>query len=226
MLEEDGRKTYWGWKDIADLPEAIIFYAEGIAHGHHHHEISKMLDEYFPRIDRITLNIIRLKAFTWLKSLVTNIDIKIYLAKSLIRLERICANEHEKTRNVLTADAQITHLLNLTGEQAKDGPEELAAKMRAFLVGIRAASDGTAATAEAEAARKTGEAPEAQKTQDAVVSDDELKKERKAKEEVEEANLQLRCLRAKRLKECINKLKGEGIKDVGNHDDWESETKD
>lgn len=147
----DKEKTYWGWRDIADLPEAIIFYGEMVSRGYHHHEICRMLDDYFPKIDKATCKVIRFRAYKWLKSLATDIETKIYLAKSMVRLERICANEHEKTKNILAADSQLTHLLGLANIQEKDGPEELAAKMRAFLIGAQMATDGTAAADDAKA---------------------------------------------------------------------------
>lgn len=229
-------KTYWGWRDIADLPEAIIFYGEMVSRGYHHHEIKRMLDEFFPKIDGATCKVIRFRAFKWLKSLATDIETKIYLAKSLVRLERICANEHEKTRNVLAADSQITHLLGLANIQEQDGPEELAAKMRAFLLGAQVATDGTAAKEEkiaAEAAEgqessidsgvKINNSVETEKAKAQIPIMPKISISKKELEDAEVINLLLRVARAKRLKKDINKLKEEGIKDADNKDDWDGE---
>lgn len=247
----ENKNSYWGWEDIADLPEAIIFYGEMVSRGHHHHEICKMLDSYFPRIDKITCKKIRFKAFKWLKTLATDIETKIYLAKSMVRLERICANEHEKTKNVLAADAQLSHLLGLANIQEKDGPEELAAKMRAFLLGAQAATDGTAAEKAAEACKsdnideelqKAEKNTEAENTPASTTSQDTEEvsaapeliepalspKEQKAaqkqeKDDEKAIDFLLRVSRAKRLKKDISKLEEEGIRDGDNKDDWDGE---
>lgn len=254
----ENEKTYWGWRDIADLPEAIIFYGEMVSRGYHHHEIKRMLDDYFPKIDGATCKVIRFRAFKWLKSLATDIEPKIYMAKSMVRLERICANEHEKTKNVLVADSQLTHLLGLANIQEKDGPEELAAKMRAFLLGAQAATDGTAyakkekdaettetenknenkneTTEEQKQEQKPEQKPEQEqkspinsgdKTVDEVIKTQAPKLTpemvQQEKEDEEAIDLLLRVSRAHRLKENISELEKEGIKDVNNKDEWDSE---
>lgn len=198
MAEE----KYYGWSDIASLQEAIVFYAEMLSRGYNHAEISRMLDQYFPRIDYITCGKIRTKAFQWMRASVTNIEKKLYLAKSIIRLERICANPFEKTKNILNADAQLTHLLGLTAISDQDGPEELAAKMREFNKAAKSATDGSSFL-ETENAKNE---PKDEKS-------DESRKEQKAKampvdefnlsDDDKETNDNLRKARASRIKTLI-----------------------
>ena len=203
-------KQYYGWSDIADLPEAIIFYAEMFSRGNHHHEICKMLDKYFPRIDTITLSKIRTNAYRWLRSLATNIETKMYLAKSMVRLERICANENEKTRNVLVADKQLSDLLRLTEAPEQDGPEDLAKFLREFNKQTREATDGTSF--------KKAQETETQETETQVRPIDEFT----LTDEEIKINDFLQKSRAERLKEEAKVLK-RSIKTVSDEIDAENE---
>jgi hypothetical protein len=198
----ESERPYYGWRDIADLVEAIVFYAEMFSRGHTHAEISRMLDHYFPKIDLITLKLIRRRAFVWMRGKVTNIEKKIYLAKSIIRLERICANPGEKTKNVLAADSQLTFLLGLVGVEEKDGPEELAAKMREFNKASQEASDGTTW----ESNEKSEDAPKEAK-QEKTPPDSEVLPldELTLTAEEKTMNDNLRKARASRIKTAIKK---------------------
>jgi len=218
-------KQYYGWSDIADLPEAIIFYAEMFSRGNHHHEICKMLDKYFPRIDTITLSKIRTNAYRWLRSLATNIETKMYLAKSMVRLERICANENEKTRNVLVADKQLSDLLRLTEAPEQDGPEDLAKFLREFNKQTREATDGTSfkkaqetETQETETQETETQETETQETETQVRPIDEFT----LTDEEIKINDFLQKSRAERLKEEAKVLK-RSIKTVSDEIDAENE---
>ena len=143
-MKSDDDRVFYGWDDVTDFLQAIVFYADMFARGHHHHEIHRMLGGYFPNISAEKMSLIRIKAIEWMRDMATNLDRKIYLAKSILRLERVFANPNEKTRNVLTADNQLTHLLGLADAQDEAGPEEMAVWIRNFNKAAKAASDGSA----------------------------------------------------------------------------------
>ncbi len=243
-MSDEKKKRDWGWGDVADLDEAIIFFAEKLSFGYHSNQIINMLDEYFPGIktDYVTIGKIKAKALRWLKSITKNSDSNILIerAHSIIRLKKIFSNPHEKTKNILAADAQLAFRLGL---DSKDEPIEekaaaLAAKMREFLAAAQAATDGTAFAA----AQQLAESPQEEKNEKVGEKKDdtengktdeagrESQKDEKEPEiseaEIEEnrlADIALKLARAKRLKAECDALKSQGTKDKVNHDNWSPE---
>lgn len=173
-MKFDDDRIFYGWDDVANFQEAIIFYADMFARGYHHHEICRMLNGYFPNINRLILSKIRVKAIEWMRAMATNLETKIYFSKSILRLERICANPHEKTRNVLIADNQLTHLLGLVDVQEQAGPEEMAVFIRAFNKDTKTATDGSGYTAAQEVTQEAAKNPESQEVKSQEVKSKSL----------------------------------------------------
>lgn len=127
-------KAFYGWQDLKDSEEAIDFVADLVVRGHTITEINRALNEYFPGIDYITVGKIRVKALKKVYKIVKGtVDKGLFVAESIYRLKRLMANPNEKTKNVLAADSQLTHLLGLADITIDKDPEEFAAKIRAFL---------------------------------------------------------------------------------------------
>ena len=124
------KKYDYGWDDLLDFEEAVTWYCEMVSLGHNRFSISRMLKEYFPGISPITIGKIRTKAFKKFQELAKNIETDNYLAESIIRLKKLMSNPHEKTKNILAADAQLTHLLGLTEKVTIVDPDAIAAKIR------------------------------------------------------------------------------------------------
>ena len=205
-------KTYYGWEDIANLEEAVEFYAEKWAFGHSITEINKMLDAYFPKIDYITCGKIRVKALKKLYTLAKQIEKGNYIAESIMRLRRLMANPYEKTKNILTADAQLTHLLGLADASETESLEERAILLRAFIKSAREATNGTSFVqnekseekpenkAEQKESQKSPEQQKTPKNQKASEVSDSVENV----EDKKEMENKLKLARAKRLTEEIN----------------------
>jgi len=194
MANKGKEKSYYGWTDIANLEEAVEFYAEKWAFGYSLTEINKMLDVYFPRIDYITCGKIRVKALKKLYKLAQQIEKGNYIAESIMRLRRLMANPNEKTKNILSADAQLTHLLGLANVAETESLEERATLIREFLINAREKTDGTCF---AKNEQKVEESKEIPKDTENVENSD--KNENSAEEEKQVEN-DLKLARAKRLK--------------------------
>ena len=218
-MKSDDDRVYYGWDDIVTFQEAIVFYADAFARGHHHHEIRKMLNGYFPNISPIEVSNIRIKAIEWMRDMATNLEKKVYLAKSILRLERVCANPHEKTRHVLTADNQLTHLLGLADAQEEAGPEEMAVWIRNFNKAAKTASDGSGYIAaeqaeEAEQTQQTTKNPESSEPSESKPEPEPTSQtkpidELNLSEEEAKINKSLRDARALRLKRDIDSIDDE-----------------
>jgi len=129
-MKQNGKFDY-GWEDIANWEEALDFYQEKYCRGHTHSEICRMLREYFPEVDTITLGKLRTNALRKLLETVNDIDKKVYIAESINRLKRIMANPNERTKNILAADAQLTSLLRLNdATQNLQEPDDIARKIQ------------------------------------------------------------------------------------------------
>jgi len=208
----DDKKTYYGWKDIANLEEAVEFYAEKWAFGHTLTEINRMLNEYFPRIDYITCGKIRVKALKKLYVLAKQIEKGNYIAESIMRLRRLMANPHEKTKNILAADSQLTHLLGLANAVESETLEDRAAAIRDFMKKAREATNGSAFAAsesESEPENKPENKPETNETNETQENKRESKESKEAQEtkETQETQKETKSLehdlilaRAQRLK--------------------------
>lgn len=222
MSKADKKKTYYGWADIANFDEAVEFFAEKWAFGYNITEINKMLDAYFPKIDYITCGKIRVKALKKLYTLAKQIEKGNYIAESIMRLRRLMANPREKTKNILSADAQLTHLLGLADASETESLEERAALLRAFVKSAREATDGTsqkeqeksenrAEQKEPEKSNTTEEAKEV-KTSNDVSTNSSNQSDSKSNvsysvesvEDKKEMENVLKLARAKRLTEEIN----------------------
>lgn len=198
MTKEAKQKAYYGWFDIANLEEAVEFYAEKWAFGYNLTEINKMLDVYFPKIDYITCGKIRVKALKKLYQLAKQIEKGNYVAESIMRLRRLMANPHEKTKNILAADAQLTHLLGLANIAETESLEERATLIRDFLINAREKTDGTG-FAKSEQETKA-EAPKDVKETKVDKEADDIDDTVKDAEDEKKVENELKLARAKRLK--------------------------
>ena len=180
----------YGYADLLNGEEAVEYVADLIVRGHNTTEINRALNEFFPGVDYITCGKIARKAIKFIRDNAENTEKKWYILKSIHRLERLMSNPHEKTRNILAADAQLTHLLGLANLSTVEDPEDLAAKIRSFLNAADAVTAGEEVKDESSTEKqKTGE---------------KVSKETKAENEItKEEELQLKIARAKRLKEQI-----------------------
>ena len=216
-MAEDN-KTYYGWVDIANLEEAIEFYAEKWAFGYNATEINRMLNEYFPRIDYITCGKIRVKALKKLYILAKQIEKGNYIAESIMRLRRLMANPKEKTKNILAADSQLTHLLGLANAQEQESLEDRAAAIRDFMTKAREATNGTQFVAESESEPQSESKSEIKSE---INENQETQKESENPEEMKALENDLLLARAKRLKLDIEKTEKELKTDRQRLDDEE-----
>lgn len=128
-----GSKYQWECllKDPIITEQLVELVADLIVRGKNITEINLALNIPFPEMDYITCGKFRALAFKHLHRLADKIDKSNYIALSIHRLQRLMANDNEKTKNILAADKQLTDLLGLAEvDTSKDSPEEFARRIR------------------------------------------------------------------------------------------------